>query len=108
MSSSEMLRHVALVRTDVSEERIASVIRVTRLGELGSALAVTRGVLRLLVIANVVPSSPILVTLMVETIRSSRTSVLTRAKWRNIPDDGILHTYVRENLKFYMNMDKIT
>jgi hypothetical protein len=31
---SEMLRRVALVRTDVSEERIASVIRVKRIGEL--------------------------------------------------------------------------
>jgi hypothetical protein len=35
-----MLRHVALVRTDVSEERSASFIRVTRIGELGT-LAVT-------------------------------------------------------------------
>jgi hypothetical protein len=35
-----MLRRVALVRTDVSEERIASIIRVTRIGELGT-LAVT-------------------------------------------------------------------
>jgi hypothetical protein len=35
-----MLRRVALVRTDVSEELSASVIRVTRIGELGT-LAVT-------------------------------------------------------------------
>jgi hypothetical protein len=35
-----MLCHVALVRTDVSEERSASIIRVTRIGELG-ALAAT-------------------------------------------------------------------
>jgi hypothetical protein len=41
MPSSGMLRHVALVRTDVSEERIASFIRVTRFGELGTVLAVT-------------------------------------------------------------------
>jgi hypothetical protein len=34
MVSSEMLRRVALVRTDVSEERSASFIRVTRIGEL--------------------------------------------------------------------------
>jgi hypothetical protein len=36
-----MLRRVALVRTDVSEELIPSFIRVTRIGELGTALAVT-------------------------------------------------------------------
>jgi hypothetical protein len=35
-----MLRRVALVRTDVSEERSASFIRVTRIGELGITLAV--------------------------------------------------------------------
>jgi hypothetical protein len=40
MASSGMLRHVALVRTDVSEEISASSIRVTRIGELGK-LAVT-------------------------------------------------------------------
>jgi hypothetical protein len=36
-----MLRHVALVRTNVSEELSASFIRVTRIGELGTTLAVT-------------------------------------------------------------------
>jgi hypothetical protein len=36
-----MLRDVALVRTDVSEERSASFIRVTRIGELGKTLGVT-------------------------------------------------------------------
>jgi SpoU rRNA methylase family enzyme len=35
-----MLRHVALVRTDVSEELSASIIRVTRIGEVGT-LAIT-------------------------------------------------------------------
>jgi hypothetical protein len=49
MPSSGMLRRVALVRTDVPEEHISSIIIVT-IGEL----------LRLLVAANVVPSSPIL------------------------------------------------
>jgi ABC-type tungstate transport system substrate-binding protein len=49
-----MLRRVALVRTDVSEELSASIIRVTRIGELGTTLAVTsnrRSVRRLLVTA---------------------------------------------------------
>jgi hypothetical protein len=35
-----MLRRVTLVRTDVSEEISASFIRVTRIGELGTTLAV--------------------------------------------------------------------
>jgi hypothetical protein len=42
MSSYGFLSRVALVRIDVSEERSASVIRVTRIGELGISLAVTR------------------------------------------------------------------
>jgi hypothetical protein len=46
MSSSGMLRRVALVRTDVSEELGASIIRVTRLGELGTTFAVTSRVHR--------------------------------------------------------------
>jgi hypothetical protein len=40
MASSWMLRRVALVGTDVSEELSASFIRVTRIGELGTTLAV--------------------------------------------------------------------
>jgi hypothetical protein len=64
MVASGILHRVALVRTDISEELSASFIRVTRIGELGTTLAVTSNRRRLLVTSNVVPSSPILVTLM--------------------------------------------
>jgi hypothetical protein len=57
-----------------------------------------RSVLRLLVTVNVIPSSPILVTLIMEGIRSSETSVVTRARGCNIIEDGIL-SHSREHLK---------
>jgi hypothetical protein len=41
MASSGMLHRVALVRTDIPGERSAYIIRVTRIGELGTMLAVT-------------------------------------------------------------------
>jgi hypothetical protein len=60
MPFSEMLRNVTLVRTDVSEEHIASAIRVTIICELAFYCCV----LRFLVTANVVSGSLILVILM--------------------------------------------
>jgi hypothetical protein len=58
---------VALVGTDVSEDRITSVVT-----------------------ANVVLSRPIFVTLITEAIRSTETSVLTKATFRNIEEEGSL------------------
>jgi hypothetical protein len=62
-----MLRRVALVRTSVLEELSASIIMVTRIGELGT-LAVTQ---------------------MMEALSFSETSALTRATWHNIPEEAI-------------------
>jgi hypothetical protein len=101
MASSGMLLCVDLVRTDVSEELNASIIRVTTIVELGT-LAVPSNRRRLLVTADVFPSSPILVILMFEELCSSETPVLTRATRHNIPEDTSLHSHRRGNLKSYV------
>jgi hypothetical protein len=64
MRYSVMLHHVAFVRTNVSEER--------------RYIVIPRSLLRLLVNDNILSSSPILVTLIMEAMRSSETSVLAR------------------------------
>jgi hypothetical protein len=97
MPYSGVLRRVALVGTDVSEEVSVSIIRMTRIGELRTlAPTSNRRTLR--------PSSPILVTLMMETVSSSETLVLTRSTRRKISEDDIIHSRSRENLKFYKRL----
>jgi hypothetical protein len=102
MPSSAMLRSLGLVRTDVSEERISSIMRMTRICKLGTTLTVAsnRRTLRRNT-ANVVPGSPFLITLMMEMISSYETSLFTRATRRNIPEKGVLHSHNRENRKSY-------
>jgi hypothetical protein len=69
---------VALVRTHVSDERNASVT------------------------VSIFPSSLIPFTMMMEAARSSETSALTIAIRRHNPEDGILHSHRRDNLKTYI------
>jgi hypothetical protein len=81
MSSRGMVRLGALGRTDVSEERSASIVRVTRIGELGTTLAVSsnRRTLR----------------------RISQSDYLQDPHGRNITE-GILRSHRLEKLKSYL------
>jgi hypothetical protein len=81
MPSSGMLRRVTLVRTDVRREDIVSIIGVQ------------------------VPSSLILVALMMYAICYSETLVYTIATRRNILEDSILHSHTRESLKSYITIN---
>jgi hypothetical protein len=117
MVSSGMSSRVTVAKTDVSEEFSTSIIRVTRICELGTTLDVTSNrrtpqrntkwsdisSQRVSVASyGYVPSSLIFVTLMMEALSSSETSVLARVTWRNIPEDTILHSHCRENFKSYI------
>jgi hypothetical protein len=79
MVSSGLLRRVALVITDVSEEPGASFIRVTKIGQLGTT------------------------KLQLATDVRCEEMVLIRATRRNNPEDTILHSHRRENLKSYIS-----
>jgi hypothetical protein len=57
--------------------------------------------IQLLITANV-PISPIIVTLMMVALHSSKTLARTRPTRRKISEDGILHSHRREKLKSYL------
>jgi hypothetical protein len=72
----DVTHHVALVRNDVSVELSASIIWVTRIGELGTTGAK-----------------------FLQNVGSYKSHTV-----RNIPEDGILHSHCRENLKSYISI----
>jgi hypothetical protein len=86
MPSSGMLRPVALVRTDVTEECNVTIMKVTRVGVLGTMLAVTSNRRKL---------------------RRNTTSVLAKNTRRNIPVNGILHSYRREIPQILHNINRL-
>jgi hypothetical protein len=86
-----MLRRVALVKTDVSEEPSASIIRVTRIGEVGTTLALTsKPTTSANIISDIFPD------------RLKYAEIFIQYSSKNIPEDGILFNHRRENLKYYI------
>jgi hypothetical protein len=85
---------MALIRSDVSDERKASIVRVKRICELGTTLAVTSNHSYCGIPGYCfVLSSLILSILMIEAIFSSATLVHARALRHHIPEAGIPHSH---------------
>jgi hypothetical protein len=80
--------YVVLARTDVSEERSAFIIRVTRIDKPGTLEVTSNG--------------NTLRRVMMEALCSSDTLGLTTATRSNIPENDILHSHRRENFKCYI------
>jgi hypothetical protein len=55
-----------------------------------------------LLTANVVTSSLILFTMMMEAVCPPEMPFLTKSAWPPIPEDSILHSHCHENLKSYI------
>jgi hypothetical protein len=90
-----MLGHVAVVRAEVSEDRSASIIKVTRIGGLGTTLAVTsnrRTLRRKYFLQDPHGVTSQKTTFFMDATCFPETSVLTRSTLRHIPEDGILHS----------------
>jgi hypothetical protein len=64
---------------------------------------VSSGMLRR--VSKVVPSASILVTLMIEALNSSKTSILTRATRHNIPEDAIILSF---ESKIFWRLDPVS
>jgi hypothetical protein len=82
-----MWHREGLVRTDISEESVASIFRVERISELATTFPISCKP------ANAAPSSLILSTLKMEEIRYSETLILTRPTRRHIPEDRSLRMF---------------
>jgi hypothetical protein len=95
-----------MVRTDIPEERVSSIFRVRgkktreiRESEVTLRSGKNRRLLRSREFRLFFP-----LTLKMEATRSSETSVLTINTRRKIPEDGLLHSHRRENLKSYITL----
>jgi hypothetical protein len=99
MATSGMLCYVTSVGNDVSEERSASFIRVTRIGELGT-LAVTSNWRMLRRNARFLFHWFLSLWWRRRYVPPKR-RFLQEPQWRNIPEDAILHSHHHEYLKSY-------
>jgi hypothetical protein len=99
-----MLRRVALIRNYFSDELSASIIRVTKIGELATDAGCEDKQIRLVVTANVVPSSPILVILMMERYVLPKRRFIQEPHGVNIPEDGILNNKPSQKRIFFYDL----